>query len=467
MELSQGSESVPRRRASDRPADLERVQHEVRTNIARATDAVAHSRALTESRAADRAATTEFAARLQTSEARFRALVEVAGHVTWVLDAQARIVAPQPAWQAFTGQSFTDARGRDGYGWADAIHPDDRAEALRTCREAIGRGAARYEHRARIRRADRGGGHEWRHTLVRMVPVRGADGAVCEWVGANIDITDLVAAEAAAHTALTEAQAARAAAEAATAAKGRVLAAASHDLRAPLAAIAGYVELLADGVMGPITEAQREALERIDIAQAVLLALTTDIVHAARAEAVADVPLTLSDVRLDPLCDILGMLIAPHVASKALRYDCRIGGADAHAHDDDGTGPLVVYADAERVLQILVNLVGNAIKFSPRAGTVTVDAAGGGPAVHVRVCDTGCGILASQHEAIFQPFVRVGSGASYTDGVGLGLATSRDLARRMGGDITVESTLGVGSVFTLTLPRGRAGRSAPAAGPDQ
>jgi PAS domain S-box-containing protein len=457
---------TPRRRASDQLHEQARVQHDVRANLTRATEAVAQSRALTTRGAADGTAgpaTSDvhdrIAARLLASEGRFRALVEVAGHVTWVADARGRVVGPQPAWQAFSGQSFAEARGSDGYGWAGALHPDDRAEMLRTYLDAVDRGAPRYEHRVRVRHADRRGGYEWRHTLVRMVPVRDRDGVVVEWVGVNIDITDLVAAEAAAHSALAEAQAARAAAEAATAAKGRVLAAASHDLRTPLTAIAGYVDLLVDGAFGPITEAQREALERVDVAQACLFALTTDIVHAARAEAAGEVTLALGDVRLEPLCDVLGMLVTPQAASKRLRFECRLGSADAHDHGGAlSSGPLVVYADAERVLQILINLVGNAIKFTPRDGSLTIEAEADPADVHVRVRDTGCGIPPEQHEAVFEPFMRLDRGAMTGDGVGLGLATSRDLARRMGGDIAVASTPGVGSVFTLTLPRGRAGR---------
>jgi signal transduction histidine kinase len=120
----------------------------------------------------------------------------------------------------------------------------------------------------------------------------------------------------------------------------------------------------------------------------------------------------------------------------------------------------VVRADAEKLRQILLNLVTNAIKFTDPGGRVDlaceVEAAVEGAAgvVHVRVADTGRGIAADQHERVFQPFVQVDRARTHVSqqGVGLGLAISRDLARGMGGDLTVESTPGVGSTFTLTLP---------------
>jgi len=118
---------------------------------------------------------------------------------------------------------------------------------------------------------------------------------------------------------------------------------------------------------------------------------------------------------------------------------------------------LTVRADAEKLQQILLNLLSNAVKFTGPGGTITIDCTAGSEVsdvVVVRVTDTGIGIPASRLRDIFEPFVQVdASHVRGSDGTGLGLAISRDLARGMGGDLTVESTPGVGSVFTLALPR--------------
>jgi signal transduction histidine kinase len=115
---------------------------------------------------------------------------------------------------------------------------------------------------------------------------------------------------------------------------------------------------------------------------------------------------------------------------------------------------LVVAADAEKMQQILLNLLSNAIKFTPAGGAIRVAARAHGDAIRIAVSDTGIGIPADRIEAVFEPFVQLARGpSSAREGTGLGLAISRDLARAMGGDITVDSVPGKGSTFTLALPR--------------
>ena len=117
---------------------------------------------------------------------------------------------------------------------------------------------------------------------------------------------------------------------------------------------------------------------------------------------------------------------------------------------DDG---LVARADPERLRQILLNLLSNASKFTPAGGTITTECVATDTEVCIRASDTGIGIPVAEHELIFEPFVQVDSRLTRTqEGVGLGLAISRDLARGMGGDLTAESALGKGSTFTLSLP---------------
>jgi signal transduction histidine kinase len=239
-------------------------------------------------------------------------------------------------------------------------------------------------------------------------------------------------------------------AENANRAKATFLATMSHELRTPLNAIAGYAELLQMGLRGPVTEAQRDDIARIQRSQRHLLSLVNDVLNFARIDA-GQVRYDIADVRLTDVMGDVGTLVAPQLAAKGLTF-----AADDAVSDACG---LTVRADEEKLAQILLNLLSNAIKFTPAGGHVALacalhDAADGAPAVRLRLTDTGVGIPADQLEAIFEPFVQVQRGLTRTsEGTGLGLAISRDLARAMGGDLAAESTVGAGSTFTLTLPR--------------
>ena len=242
------------------------------------------------------------------------------------------------------------------------------------------------------------------------------------------------------------AQAARAEAEAANRAKSQFLSTMSHELRTPLNAIAGYAELLEMGIRGPLTEVQRDDIARIHRSSRVLMSLVNDVLNFARLEA-GQVHVQPEAVRLDALLADLETLVIPQVRAKGLHY----------SHDACSESR-VVRADPDRLKQILTNLLTNAVKFTDAGGRVTISCHDGAPVapgmVRIAVCDTGRGIAAEQLERIFEPFVQVDRHLTLDSqqGVGLGLAISRDLARLMGGELTVESTLGEGSTFALTLP---------------
>ena len=242
--------------------------------------------------------------------------------------------------------------------------------------------------------------------------------------------------------------AAREEAERANAVKGTFLAHMSHELRTPLNAIAGHVHLLARAVHGPVTPAQHDALQRIQRAQRHLLGLINDVLNFARLEA-GEVqwriaPVVLADAArgaaalMEPLALERGLVLAVHV--------------DPHA------APRAL-ADAEKLDQVLLNLVSNAIKFTPgqRAdggpGMVTMAiVADGGGHVTIEVRDTGIGIPADRLESIFEPFVQVRDDARPPEGgTGLGLSISRDLVRGMGGELSASSCIGAGSCFRIRL----------------
>jgi signal transduction histidine kinase len=238
-----------------------------------------------------------------------------------------------------------------------------------------------------------------------------------------------------------EAQAARAAAEEANRAKTQFVAKMSHELRTPLNAIAGYVDLMDLEIRGPVTQRQRHDLHRIRYAQQHLLGLINDVLNFAKLET-GRVQLNRQEVAVRAAVQDVRMLIGPMAGAKGIAY-VPAGG------DDD----VAVWADREKLDQILLNLLSNAVKFTDAGGQVEVAWERRDDRVDIHVRDSGRGIPAHKLSSIFEPFVQVDAElTSTTEGTGLGLAISRELAHAMDGSLSVESTEGVGSTFTLTLP---------------
>ncbi len=266
-------------------------------------------------------------------------------------------------------------------------------------------------------------------------PLIEGDGSRSGVIAHGIDVTDHVRA-------LRDSVRARAEAEAANRSKSEFLAVMSHELRTPLNAIDGYAEIMELGIRGPVTEEQREDLARIRRSQRHLLGLINDVLNYARVEASA-VRYDIAQVVVHDVLAVCEVLTAPQRRMKGLAFEYH------------GCEPLSLAAlvDPERLQQIVLNLLTNAIKFTAPGGRITLSCGVEGGRVRIVVADTGRGIAADQLERIFEPFVQVDARLTRTqDGIGLGLAISRDLARGMGGDLSAESVAGVGSKFTLCLP---------------
>ena len=233
---------------------------------------------------------------------------------------------------------------------------------------------------------------------------------------------------------------ARKVAEQASRAKTDFLATMSHELRTPLNAIIGYSSLLMDGIPEPSTPGQREKLQRIAVSARHLLSLIEDVLSLSRlefgAEAIVNEDVSVISVARDVLA-----IIEPLAAAKQLSVILRSSGRD-----------LTIRTDAKRLRQILLNLVGNSVKFTPK-GTVTLEIEEGMDTIRFFVRDTGIGIAPEHQQRVFEAFWQVEQSRTRTvQGTGLGLALSRHLAELLGGKLTLQSELAKGTTVTLTLP---------------
>ncbi|HVD00769.1 MAG TPA: HAMP domain-containing sensor histidine kinase [Candidatus Dormibacteraeota bacterium] len=221
--------------------------------------------------------------------------------------------------------------------------------------------------------------------------------------------------------------------------KSRIMATMNHEVRSPLTAILGFAELLSTERRGPLNLDQRRYLENIETGGRHLLSLVNDSLDLSRMEAGM---MVLEPVKLS----VRQMLqeAVEQVQPLAEARDIQI--------NLECSSNVTVHADARRLLQVVWNLVTNAIKFTPIGGSIWLSGQDAGALTRIEVRDSGPGIPSSHLESIFEEFIQVGTAG---EGTGLGLAITRQLVVLMGGKITVESHLGQGTSFTLDLPPGR------------
>ncbi|HEX2670343.1 MAG TPA: ATP-binding protein [Polyangiaceae bacterium] len=355
--------------------------------------------------------------RASTSEEQLRSLVETMPQMSWISNARGEITFRNKRWREYTGLSLEP----DDPGWRDAVHPDTASRLYSDWGEAL-KNKHPFEIEAQFRRAD----GEYRWFLARAVALFDNAGNVISWMGTCTDIHDQKTLhEEALHTARM---------------KDEFLATVSHELRTPLNAILGWSRVLVNGSLGP--EQREKALlsvERNAVAQA---RLVDDLLDVSR--------MVSGKMRIEPA--LMNPADAVEAALDAVRPAAQAKGVELSAEIDRATGK--VLADSGRVQQIVWNLTGNAVKFTPKGGHVRVKIARVESQIEISVADDGTGIKREFLAHLFQRFTQEdGSIRRNHGGLGLGLAISKHLVELHGGQIRVESPgPGLGATFTMSLP---------------
>jgi PAS domain S-box-containing protein len=307
------------------------------------------------------------------------------------------------------------------------VHPDD-ALALRQSLQTSAEQMQSWRGEFRVCLTPGGSEVAWRE--VHASPLREPDGTWL-WNGYIADITERKLLEAS----LRE----KASAEQANQAKSEFLSRMSHELRTPLNGILGFARLMQLHDASNLRADQFSRLGHIEAAGNSLLHLINEMLEISRIEA-GHTEVRLGPVMLAQTLDHVLQLAEPLAAQRQVRLCSR------------GDVFLCVTADVQRLGQILLNLISNAIKYGPAQGQVTVTVEADGPSAFLHVIDQGPGLSAEQQANLFQPFNRLGAERTSVEGVGLGLVISRGLVERMGGELTVRSRPGQGACFTVRLP---------------
>ena len=377
---------------------------------------------------------------LRRSEERWRTLFEQAPMPVAVLTGPEHVytlVSPRYARSPGSGRPLIGRRLRD-------VFPELEGQGFPERVDEVYRTGVPYtsmEQRVLLDRDGDGVPEEYFFNIGYQ-PLRDASGAVYAVASVAYEVTDQVRARLDTETARELAEDARREAEEANKAKSAFLTMMSHELRTPLNAVTGYSDLLLIGVRGDLNDGQREDVHRIKRSGQYLLGLINDILNFAKLET-GQVEFRMEDVSVKPVLAGLEDLIMPQVEAKGLRF--RFESCTDHP---------VVHVDVEKVRQILLNLLANAVKFT-ESGEVVLECRADATEVRLSVRDTGRGIPADQLSRVFDPFVQVDRHLTPTSqqGVGLGLSISRDLALAMRGRLEASSEVEGGSEFTLILPR--------------
>ncbi|MEH1767492.1 sensor histidine kinase [Nostoc sp.] len=384
---------------------------------------------------------------LRQSEAQFRAIFERSSIGIGLIDMKAQIVDANVALCEILGYSREELYGKTFTDYISTERGDLKlykqlmsgihTDLKRSSRDGF-QGSKHQEqlgqtHHIEMERRclHQNGNLVWTHISVSVIP--GSNGEPEFFLAMIEDITERKQTE-------LKLRASQEAAEAASRAKSEFLATMSHELRTPLNAIMGLSQLLQQEIVGSLNEKQNEYVSSIYSSGEHLLELINDILDLSKVEAGKE-ELLLSSLPVSDLCNYAIWTVRDRALEKGLQLTCKID------LEED-----ICIADERRIKQMLLNLLTNAIKFTP-AGQVSLLVKKVPQGITFTVSDTGIGIDSSQFKFLFEPFKQLDSRLNRQyEGTGLGLALTRKLARLHGGDVTVTSTLGKGSQFTLFLP---------------
>ena len=363
---------------------------------------------------------------LREREAFSRRLLESSADCIKVLDLDGRVLSMNEAGRRLL--QLDDVSDVLGQSYADFWRGADRDAADRAIALARAGVEGRFEGFCPTVRGEA----KWWDELITGVP--DAEGRPACLLVISRDVTERRETQ-------EELRRAKDAAEAASQAKSRFLAVTSHELRTPLTAVIGYSDLLSAGVSGPLSEQQNVQVSRIKAAAWHLVSIIDEILTFSRLEAGTEhVIAETTDVAA--LIDDCAELLRPQAQARGI-------GLRVH---NGATAPIVIHTDPGKLRQIVLNLAGNAIKFTDR-GEVVLSIAAAGETVRISVCDTGPGIPPDMLESIFEPFVQVDQTNTRTrGGTGLGLSVSRSLARMLGGEICAANGAECGAHFELHVP---------------
>lgn len=372
---------------------------------------------------------------LLDSEIKFRTLANSIPQMTWMADSEGRVYWYNQRWYDYTGTTREETLG---FGWKNLLRPEDLEHIMKKFQEAIDNGTEYTEpHQLR------GKNGEWRWFLSRGIPVRSADGKIVQWVGAATDITESRRLAEEQKEAIESKERARLAAEAANAAKSAFLANMSHEIRTPLGVMIGFSELLKDDCLDSCE--RHQYLEMIIRNGNELARLIGDILDLSKVEA-GHMEMDRVSFSLRTLLDDVADIFVSKAQEKGIAFSISVASSVS----------ATIISDPTRLKQILINIIGNAVKFTSKGGVTTdvrTQSTPEGEKLSFSVTDTGIGVAEEKSQHLFQSFYQGDPSTTRRyGGTGLGLALARRLARALGGDVLLESSIpGKGSTFVVTI----------------
>jgi len=344
---------------------------------------------------------------IEESEQRFQAAIEAVEGILWTNNGRGEMEGEQPGWASLTGQTYEEYQG---YGWANAIHPDDAQKTLDSWNKAVReRKTFIFEHRLKVKNEG------YRYFSIRAIPLVNPDGSLREWVGVHSDIQDQKTREEK---------------------KDEFISIASHEMKTPLTTAKAYLQMLElsldhnNGVANLYAKKACQSVNRLNE----LIGELLDVSKIRLGKLDYNITTFNFNNMIDSTVDNIQLTSPSHTIIKS-----------GNVYDE-------VTGDKDRLQQVVINLLNNAIKYSPNAKSVFVTIKQEENMIEVSVKDSGIGIARHSLNKIFDKYHRVEEHAVHFQGLGIGLFISYEIIQRHHGTLWAESEVGKGSTFYFTLP---------------